>query len=211
MTDVEEILRTAGSDARLQTMINSYFQRIGYQQHLVGGYSFKEERDDSPAFCLGFQIFNLPIGLIFVSEGLSKILKEDELEYVVLHEMGHIMKNHFVSTSFVWLMKSWIVDIIADGLEVSKKKATEYLEWLKVIYVVLSGGRRTIEEEAKAKVEVEADQYAVTFQGKKEPAISTLLKLSKGNIRAPTHVTFDGRFPFPVTTFEERIEAIKKL
>jgi Zn-dependent protease with chaperone function len=211
VTNVEEILRTARSDARLQTIINSYFQRIGYPQHLVGGYTFKEQRDDSPAFCLGFQIFNLPIGLIFVSEELSKILKEDELGFVVLHEMGHIVKNHFVSTSFVWLMKSWIVDIIAEGLEVSKKKAIEYLEWLKAIYVILSGGRRTMEEEAKAKVELEADQYAVMFQGKKEPAISTLIKLSKGNVRAPTHVTFDGRFPFPVTTYEERIEAIRKL
>ena len=210
MTNVEEILRTAKSDARLQTMINSYFQRIGYQQHLVGGYAFKEKRDDSPAFCLGFQIFNLPLGLIFVSEGLSKILKEDELEFVVLHEMGHIMKNHYVSTSFVWLMKSWIVDIIADGFEVSKQKAREYLDWLKAFYVLLSG-KKTIEEEAKARIELEADQYAVTFQGKKDPAISTLLKLSKGNIRAPTHVTLDGRFPFPITTYEERIEMIRRI
>jgi len=211
MTNVEDILRVAKNDAKSQTIINNYFQRIGYTRHFVWGYAFKEKPDDSPAFCLGFQIFNLPLGLVFVSEGLSKILKDEELEFVILHEMGHIMKNHFVLTSFVWLMKSWIVDIIADGLEVSKKKATEYLEWLKAIYVILSGGRRTMEEEAKAKVELEADQYAVTFQGKKEPAISTLLKLSKGNIRAPTHVTFDGRFPFPVTTFEERIEAIRKL
>jgi len=210
MTNVEEILRTAQSDARLQTMINSYFQRIGYQQHLVGGYTFKEKKEDSPAFCLGFQIFNLPLGLIFVSEGLSKILKEDELEFVVLHEMGHIMKNHFVSTSFVWLMKSWIVDIIADGFEVSKKKAREYIDWLKAFYVLLSG-KRTVEEEAKARVEFEADQYAVTFQGKRDPAISTLLKLSKGNIRAPTHVTLDGRFPFPITTYEERIEMIRRI
>ena len=210
MTNVEEILRTAKSNAQLQTIINSYFQRIGYPQHLVGGYTFKEKKDDSPAFCLGFQIFNLPIGLIFVSEGLSKILKEDELEFVVLHEMGHIVKNHFVSTSFVWLMKSWIVDIISDGFEVSKQKAREYLDWLKAFYVLLSG-KRTMEEEAKARVELEADQYAVMFQGKKEPAISTLLKLSKGNIRAPTHVTLDGRFPFPITTYEERIEMIRKI
>ena len=210
MTNVEEILRTAKGDAKLRTIINSYFQRIGYPQHLVSGYIFKEKRDDPPAFCLGFQIFNVPLGLIFVSEGLSTLLKEDELEFVVLHEMSHIVKNHFVSTSFVWLMKSWIVDIISDGFEVSKKKAREYLDWLKAFYVLLSG-KRTMEEEAKAKVELEADQYAVMFQGKKEPAISTLLKLSKGNIRAPTHVTLDGRFPFPITTYEERIEMIRKI
>lgn len=211
LTNIEKILKVAKSDVRLQTIINNYFLRIGFTQHLVGGISFKETKDDSPAFCLGFQIWNYPIGAIFVGENLIKTLTNDELEFVVLHEMGHIMKNHFVSTSFVWLMKSWVIDIIADVLDVSRKKAEEILEILKLLYVGLSGGKKTIEEEAKAKLELEADQYAVMVQGRKNPAISTLLKLSKGNIRAPTHVTFDGTFPFPIITYEERIEAIKRI
>jgi len=210
MTSVERILRVAKSDARLQTIINSHFLRIGYVQHLVGGLTFQEKKDDSPAFCLGFQIWNYPIGVIFVGEKLSQTLTDAELEFVVLHEMGHIMKNHLVGTSFVWLMKSWIIDIIADSLEVSKRKARDYLDLLKAFYVLLSG-RKTVEEEAKAEIELEADKYAVTVQGQREPAISMLLKLSKGNVRAPTHVTFDGRFPFPIITYEERIEAIRNL
>ena len=210
MSNVERILRVARSDVRLQTIINNYLQRVGYAQHLVGGYTFKEKKDDSPAFCLGFQAFNIPIGFIFVSEGLSKVLTQEELEFAVLHEMGHIMKNHFVGTSFIWLMKSWIIDIIADGFEVSKRKAKQYLEGLKAFYVLLSG-KKTIEEEAKARLELEADNFAIIVQGRKEPAISTLLKLSKGNIRAPTHITFDGSFPFPIITYEERIEAIKRI
>jgi len=210
MTDAERVFRVAKSDVRLQSIINNHFLRMGYPQHFVGGLGFKEEKADSPAFCLGFQIWNFPIGAIFVGEKLSKALTEDELEFVVLHEIGHIMKNHFVSVSFVWLMKSWIIDIIADSFEVSKKKAKEYLGLLKALYVLLSG-KKTIEEEAKAKLELEADQYAVMVQTRKEPAISTLTKLSQGNIRAPTHVTIDGRFPFPVTTYEERIEAIRRI
>jgi len=209
MSNVERILRTAQADARLQTIINNYFQRVGYAQHLVGGLSFKEDKDDSPAFCLGFQVFNMPIGLIFVSESLSKGLTQEEMEFVILHEMGHIMKNHFVGSSFVWLMKEYLIDILADVLDISKKKARETLEWLKAFYVLVSG-KKTIEEEAKAKLELEADNFAVVIQGRKEPAISTLMKLSKGNVRAPTHVTFDGRFPFPITTYEERIEAIRR-
>ena len=90
---------------------------------LVGGLTFKEENDDSPAFCLGFQIFDYPIGAIFVGENLSKNLTDPELEFVVLHEMGHVMKNHFVSTSFVWLMKSWVIGIIGDMFDVSEKKS----------------------------------------------------------------------------------------
>lgn len=91
-----------------------------------------------------------------------------------------------------------------------RKKAREYLEFLKALYVILSGGKKTIEEEARATLEFEADHYAVEVQGRKDSAISTLVKLSKGNIRAPTHVTFDGSFPFPIITYEERIEAIRR-
>jgi len=209
MSNVERILRVAKSDARLQIIINNYFQRVGYTQHLVGGLTFKEEKDDSPAFTLGFQIFNIPIGGIFVSESLVRMLTQEELEFVVLHEMGHIMKNHVVGSSFIWLMKSWIIDTIADTFEISKQEARKNLELLKALYVLFSG-KKTIEEESKARLELEADNFAVMVQGQKGPAISTLLKLSKGNIRAPTHVTFDGRFPFPIITYEERIEAINR-
>ena len=210
MSNVERILRIAKSDVRLQTIINSYFQRVGHPQNLVGGLTFKEEKDDSPAFCLGLQALNTPIGLIFVSEGLSKVLTQEELEFVVLHEMGHIMKNHVVGASLIWLAKSWIIDLIADILEVSKQTAKQYLEGIKAFYVWWKG-KRTIEEEAKAKHELEADQYAVTVQGRKDFAISTLHKLSEGDIRAPSHVTNDGSFPFSIITYEERIEAIRRI
>jgi len=210
MSNVERILRVAKSDARLQIIINNYFQRVGYTQHLVGGLTFKEEKDDSPAFTLGFQIFNTPIGGIFVSESLVRMLTQEELEFVVLHEMGHIMKNHVVGSSFIWLMKSWIIDTIADTFEISKQEARKNLELLKALYVLFSG-KKTIEEESKARLELEADNFAVMVQNQKEPAMSTLLKLSKGNIRVPTHVTFDGSFPFPIITYEERIEAIRRI
>lgn len=209
VSNVERILSVARSDARLQTIVNNYFLRIGHPQHLVGGLSFKENKDASPAFCLGFEAFNTPIGLIFVSEGLLAVLSQEELEFVVLHEMGHIMKNHFVGSSFVWLTKSWIVDMIADILGVSKKKAMQYLEFAKALYV-LAGGKKTPEEETKATYELEADKFAFMLQGRKDAAISTLLKLSRGNIREPTHVTFDGSFPFPIITCQERIEAVRR-
>jgi hypothetical protein len=119
------------------------------------------------------------------------------------------MKNHVVGASFVWLMKSWIIDMIADMFGVSKQKAKQYLEFAKALYILVSG-KKTPEEESKAKQELEADNFAFVLQGRKDSAISTLLKLSQGNIRAPTHVTFDGSFPFPIITYEERIEAIRR-
>jgi Zn-dependent protease with chaperone function len=209
VSNVERILGVTKKDVRIQTIVDGYLLRIGHPQHFVGGLSFRENKDDSPAFSLGFQTFNTPIGLIFVSEGLLRILTQEELEFVVLHEMGHIMKNHAVGSSFVWLMKSLIIDIIADMFEVSKPKAKQYLEFAKALYVFASR-KKTPEEETKANFELEADNFAFTLQGRKHPAISTLLKLSQGDIRRPTHVTFDGSFSFPIITYEQRIEAIRR-
>lgn len=210
MTDIDRILKSARTNPRLQVLIGNWLSRAGYQQYTVSGLMFKEEKNDSPAFTLGFQIWNYPIGVIFVGEKLSNFLTDNELEFVILHEFGHIIKNHLVTSSFVWLGKGFIINLLADIFEVSQKRAQEYLGVLKALYTLFSG-KKTIEEEAKAQIELEADKYAVNIQGLKEPAISTLLKLSKGNIRAPTHATVDGRFPFPIITYEERIEAIKNL
>jgi len=210
MTDIDRILKSARTTPRLQVLIGNCLSRAGYQQYAVSGLMFNEGKNDSPAFTLGFQIWNYPIGLIFVGEKLSNFLTDNELEFVILHEFGHIIKNHLMASSFVWLGKGFIINLLADIFEVSQKRAQEYLGVLKALYTLFSG-KKTIEEEAKAQIELEADKYAVNIQGLKEPAISTLLKLSKGNIRAPTHVTVDGRFPFPIITYEERIEAIKNL
>ena len=117
MSNIERILKTAKSDARLQTIITNYFQRIGYPQSLVSGLTFKETKTDSPAFCLGVQILNMPIGVILVSEELSKSLTQEELEFVVLHEMGHIMNNHFVGASFIFvIIKSGVLTYLLSDI-----------------------------------------------------------------------------------------------
>jgi Zn-dependent protease with chaperone function len=210
MTNLERILRVAQSDPRLQTAINANVTKTGCTSHLIFGYAFDEQSDDSPAFCLGIQIANYPIGVIFVGRRLARILTKEELDYVILHEVGHIVKNHFFQSALIWLAKSWIINIIADGLKVSRKKAIEYLDYAKILFIIFSRSK-TIEESAKANTELEADKYAVTIQGQKVHAISTLLKLSNGNITMPTHVTADGAFSFPIVTYQERIEAINRI
>lgn len=210
MTNMDRILNSAKTDAKLQMLIGNCLNRAGYPQYAISGLMFKEEKSDSPAFSLGFQLWNYPIGAIFVGENLSSFLTDDELEFVVLHELCHIIQNHSIASSLIWLGKSIVIDFLADVFEVSKKRAQEYLGVIKALYMLFRS-KKTIEEEAKAQIELEADKYAVNIQRQKDPAISTLVKLSNGNIRAPTHVTIDGRFPFPIITYEERIEAIKRI
>jgi len=210
MQNLDRILSCARSDGRLQTIITNYFSRDGFPQNAVGGMSFRGRREDPPAFSLGFQIFRFPIGGVYVSVSLCNALSQEELEFVVLHEVAHIVLNHIVPSSIIFLGKGMVIEFLADLLEISEKQAQDVLGFIKVLWT-LSQKRRTIEEEMKAQVELEADKYAVTRQGQKEPAISVLHKLTGGNIKYPTHVTVDGNFALPVITCEQRVEAIRNL
>jgi len=210
MENLDRILSSAKSDVRLQTIITNYLLRDGYPQNAIAGMSFKGQREDPPAFSLGLQIFRIPWGAIYVSKNLYSILSQEELEFVVLHEVAHIVKNHIVPSSIIFIGKGMVIDFLADLLEISEKKAREALGLIKTVWTLLKG-QRTIEEEIKAQNEMEADKYAVTLQGRKEPAISALFKLTEGNVKLPTHVTIDGNFMLPVITCEQRIEAMKNL
>jgi Zn-dependent protease with chaperone function len=209
MQDLSKVLSSGWGDGRVQSVITKCLGD-GLLKHFVVGIVFREKSEDPPAFSLGFQILNYPIGVVCVGENLQKSLTSDESEFVVLHEIGHAVKNHWASSSLVWLGKSGIVRFLGDAFHLSKKDAEDLLGAFKLVYMMISG-KVTIEEDMKAQMELEADKYAVTLQGRKEPAITCLSKLMQSNLKTPTHITVDGKFVFPVVTAEQRIEAINRL
>jgi len=181
----------------------------GFQSHFVFGLTFKGKKEGSPAFSVGAVVFRFPVGWVYVSEDLCKTLTEEELEFVVLHELGHVVKNHSVGTFVVLLGKAYIVEWLADVFELTTRKAREVLGLIKTVWAFFNKRTGTVEEEIGAKQELEADYYAVAHQNSREPAVSVLTKLTGGEIRRPTHFTVDGRFMFPIITAEQRIEAIR--
>lgn len=211
MKSFDRIVSSARADQRIQSIINGHLGRDGFQSHFVFGLTFKEKKQDSPAFSVGAEIFRFPIGWIYISEGLYRTLTEEELEFVALHELGHIVKNHSIATFIVLLGKGYIMEWLADAFDLTVKQAKESLGLIKAIWAFFNRRTGTVEEEISAQQELEADRYAVMHQNKKEPAISVLSKLTKGNIKRLTHFTMDGRFVFPVVTAEQRIEAIRNL
>ncbi len=118
------------------------------------------------------------------------------------------MNNHSIETLFMAGIKSWVVDVLADSLNMSKKNVRDLLGILKQLYTFASG-KKTIEEEARANHELVADRYAVNLTGNSGAAVNTFLKLSGGNVQHPTHVSIDGNFEIPAITFDERIRAIR--
>jgi len=210
-TNLEKIITTANADSRLQNIIDNYLRRNNYYQHAVLGYSFKQE---GSAFTIGGKIpkivlFNnpeIPIGLIYVQENYVNSLPIGELEFVVLHELGHIVNNHVIWNIVIFLTKEKLVDWLREILGTSKKNIRDLIGLVK-----LAIGRKTIEEEMTAQKEFIADAHAVRLQGDKYHAISFLQKLSNGNLDSPTHVTQDGVFFTTALTVKERIEAIQRL
>jgi len=211
MQSLDRILLSAKADAKLQSIIDDHLRKDGVSSTLVVGFTFKEEKGDYPAFSLGGQMLNFPIGVVCVSDGLLRTLTYEQLEFVVLHELGHILSNHWATNLIILLAKDFIVEQLAKAFGTSIEKAKENLGLIKACLSLFGVRAGRIEEEIKAKNELEADRYAVIHQGRKDPAISVLSLLTAGNVSTPTHVTVDGSFTFPIVTAEERIEAIRNL
>lgn len=216
MQSLDEILSSARADDRLQFIINNHLREKGLNPLLVSGLTFREQAGDDPAFSLGGritlgQILDLPIGAIYVSEGLCLNLNDAQLEFVVLHELGHILGNHWVANLFIFLAKDFIVKELASRLKISIRGAESIVGLAKRFLPSIGVEAGRIEEKIKAQKELEADRYAVLHQRVKESAISVLQILVAGNMSAPTHVTVDGIFESTVITAGERIEAIRNL
>ena len=209
--NLERIMSTATSNSKLQNIIDNYLRRDNYYQNAVLGYTFRQE---GSAFTIGgkipkivwFNIPEIPIGLIYVQENYANSLPREELEFVVLHELGHLVNNHVVWNIGLFLAKETLIDWLKGLLETSKKNVRNLIGLAKLVL-----GKKTIEEEITAQKEFMADAYAVGLQGNKYPAKSFLQKLSNGNLESPTHVTQDGVFFKTAVTFRERIEAIQRL
>ena len=163
--NIDRILKVATNDTKVQGIIdrNLALNKTMIKVNRVIGKKFKGKSGDPPAFSLGINLLGVALGFIFVSEEFSALLDEKELEFVVLHELGHIIYNHAVLNFIVYASKTIIIELIAEGLEITQKQAQELIGLIKVFYIIFSG-KMTIEEEITAQKEFQADEYAVIWQ-----------------------------------------------
>jgi Zn-dependent protease with chaperone function len=207
----EKAISTASLNTKLQSIIDDHIRRDNYSLCGVLGYSFAQR---GSAFTIGGKIPKIPflnnpeipLGLIYVQENYVNSLPLEELEFTVLHELGHLVNNHVVWNIALFLMKEKLIDWLKDALGTSNKDARDLIGLAKLVL-----GRRTIEEELTAQKELIADAYAVRHQGTRHHGISLLQRLSSGNLELPTHITQDGAFFNTAITFRERIDAMERL
>ncbi|MEO0126281.1 MAG: M48 family metalloprotease [candidate division WOR-3 bacterium] len=119
---LDGLISTGKINIKLQTLINTYLR----EKHInAGGIliielpNFKE----SAAFCIGLRIkidelhIDWPLGFIFVSKTLVENLKDDECQFVVYHELGHIINNHLILTALMVLCKQKLINWLAKQLK----------------------------------------------------------------------------------------------
>ncbi|PIP13543.1 MAG: hypothetical protein COT45_01210 [bacterium (Candidatus Stahlbacteria) CG08_land_8_20_14_0_20_40_26] len=212
MTHLEKIISSAVNDKNLDAIISDLFVKKGIKVTAVMGMKFTAESEDHPlGFALGIQLFDVfPIGLIFISDHLCNSLSKEEAEFVVAHEIGHIMLNHLVISASLAFTKEIFITTLLKRSSLTREEAENIVGGIKLLSTIISK-QTTIEEQITAQKELDADKYAVYLQGRREPAFSCLTKLSSKSILGISHITKNGLFEFPALTFAERIRAIEVL
>lgn len=158
------------------------------------------------ARALGTTVFNLPIGKITVSTGLLLALTPDEREFVLAHEIAHIVRNHILATGSLVAMRA-LVEFHA--------KSEPAFQFLLIAYDALkvgvaASGNLPLDGAILKAQEEEADLYAVaTLTGKPAAARSALTKLVKGDLSAPSHTWEAFTVKLPAMTVGERLTVLE--
>lgn len=206
---LDRIEESSVDEPVIQKIIDAHLECINSSLKLVSGRRFNAEPNDPPAFSRGIYIVNVPLGAIYVSNQLFNQLDSDELRYIVLHEICHIINNNSAANFLFALGKSGFNFLLSKWTQLQLEEVEDILGGVKTI--IKEFGYPGVEEQIKRNQELNADKYAVIWMGRKEAAISALTKLVQGKVESLSHITKYGRFEFPVLTIKERIEAIKQL
>ena len=206
---LERIESSSAQDPVIQNIIDDHLEKTNCQWKLVSGKKFPAEPNDPPAFSRGIYICNIPLGVIYISDQLYKKLNSEELQYIVLHEICHILYNDSTANFLAELGKSGFSHLLSKWTNLELFAVEDILGGVKA--VLKTFGYPGVEEQVRRNQELNADKYAVIWMGKKDPAISALTKLVQGKVESLSHITKYGTFEFPVITIKERIQAINQL
>ena len=187
----------------LQITCNNLFISLNHQLSIVNVAIIT--KGTAPAYTIGINLFNVPIGEISIDKRLHSLLTLDELEFVVAHEASHIELNHLPPR------------IVADGVREIIKSSSKTDEFAKLLrwgwdFLNLLGymkGELPMRAQITKDQELEADYLSIQLTGKKEAAVSCLRKLVSDDLTQPSHLWEVLGVPLPVMTMRERIDFIE--
>jgi len=206
---LDRIEESSVDEPVIQKIIDAHLECINSPLKLVSGRRFNAEPNDPPVFSRGIYLAYVPLGAIYVSNQLYNQLDSEELVYIVLHEIYHILNNSSAANFLFELEKPGFKLLFSKWTHLQLGEVENILEEVKT--VIKECGYPEAEEKIGRSQELNADRYAVTWMEKKEPVVSALTKLVQGKVESLSHITKHGSFEYTVLTIKERIEAIKQL
>jgi len=193
-SDPRAIIDSAVQDSK----VNDIIRRFGFSR--VRGKSFSYRPNLPPAFTIGNSLSG---GVIYVSDWVISKFDDMELEWVVLHELAHIEKNHIPMRAVYDLLSMGGTDYLAYAYNIPFLGASTLVKSLRSLVTVFTGG-------ITANHEKEADRWASEIQGTKKHGITALLKLSRGQLDMISHVSEGFEFSVAALTMRQRIQALAK-
>lgn len=164
------------------------------------------------AYTNGIKLFNIPTGKICIDVGLLMKLSEDELRFVLGHEVYHIDQNDLLKTVLFNLPKNLIDEIAKTNI--TAKSISIFVDSINY-WNYLHGGLPPLIKMAKEQ-EINADIWAILSTGNKTAAINCLKKLVNNDLNQWSHKwevfkALDLNVELPVMTMQQRINNIQEV
>ena len=128
---------------------------------------------------------------------------DNEIKFILAHEVAHIFNNHLVGTLF-W----YLIEQLAKG---ARNENYYHVELVKIVFRITSPDSLPPNVLLLRDQEYEADAFAVRYITRDLPAATSCLrKLSGGNLNRSSHEWELIGFNLPAMTFRERIDELHR-
>jgi len=159
-----------------------------------------------PAGAQGFSVLNHAFGQIQVGKTLTESLTREELDFVFVHELTHIVENHLIWRSLADLPQTYLD--AASTTDEDAKLVNMLVYAAKAVLVIC---KQLPPEAALTKAqEIGADVQSICLTGNLSAAISTLTKLVGNDLEQPSHTWEFLGVNLPMMTMRERINEIQR-
>lgn len=205
------------NDGELKERITALAQKIGFQMSGVFVIDGSRRSGHSNAYFAGMGKYRR----IVLFDTLIKQLTTDELVGVLAHEMGHNIKNHVRSftilSSVMSLAALYILSLLVNWPEfyqafhVTIPSAHAALAIFSVSADVFTFFLTPVTNLLSRRYEYQADAFAVTSTGSREPLKGALIKLTQENLSNLTPHPAYSFFHYSHPTTPERARAMDQV
>ncbi len=203
-------LENARLRERLQSLLHSY----GF--HLEGLYQFDMSRKTVKANAAFTGMGKTR--RIILGDTLLEKFSEDEIEFVVAHEIGHFVHRHLIKGIVINLISIFIglylvklgYQAVLESHGITQLTRLEYLPYLGLFLFIFSLVTMPLSNSISRRFEFQADAFAVGAIRNPQAAVTTLEKLADINLTDPNPNPWIEFFFHSHPSISRRIRAIQK-